>query len=149
MLVVDAQSQVISFNDGFVEITKIPLQLLSAGANEPVLAQFTALVKNPEQFLQRIQHIYEHPDEAAYDQFELKDGRTLDRHSAALYGDQHNYLGRIWFFRDLTEATHSERGRSSAAAKTDSLSDRLTKSQVADEAREVLRKRSKPRATEI
>jgi PAS domain S-box-containing protein len=148
MLVVDAQSRVISFNDCFVEMTKIPLKTLSAGLNEPVLAHFTALVKDPEQFLQRVRHIYEHPDEPAYDQFELKDGRILDRHSAALYTDQRHYLGRIWFFRDLSEATHAEPGRLTADVKADGLADRLTKSQIAEEARKAIRKARKPKAAE-
>ena len=33
----------------------------------------------------------------------LADGRIVDRHSGSLYDVQRQYLGRVWFFRDITE----------------------------------------------
>ena len=33
----------------------------------------------------------------------LKDGRIVDRHSGSLFDAHKSYLGRVWFFRDITE----------------------------------------------
>lgn len=42
-------------------------------------------------------------------EIQLKDGRTLERHSKALHGPEGDYLGRVWFFRDITERKRLER----------------------------------------
>ena len=58
---------------------------------------------DPEAFIARIKHLYEHPDEKAHDELRLKDGRVIDRHTAPLRDAKQKYLGRIWYFRDITE----------------------------------------------
>jgi len=148
MMVIDPQSRIISYNDRYVEIFKIPPQIVKAAQDKLMVAHATALVKNSEQFLQRVRHIHEHPDEPARDKFELKDGRTIDRHTAPLYDNQHHYLGIICFFSDLSESAGPEQRQLAVAAGADGLADRLIRSQVADEAREALRERGKPPATE-
>jgi PAS domain S-box-containing protein len=147
MLVIGPQSRIISFNDRFVELLKVPPQLVNVGDNEPVLAHVTALVKDSDKFLQRVRYIYEHPDEPARDQFELKDGRILDRHTAPLYDNRHQYLGLICFFRDIGEPGHSDQERLAASARADALANRVTNAQAVDQAREARRDRLKPPAT--
>src|SRR5690606_13536511 len=39
----------------------------------------------------------------------LKDGRTIERHSVGLRGNDGRYLGRVWFFLDITERKRAER----------------------------------------
>jgi signal transduction histidine kinase/CheY-like chemotaxis protein len=40
-------------------------------------------------------------------EIELKDGRTLERHTAPMRDDQGGYVGRVWFFRDVTARKES------------------------------------------
>jgi PAS domain-containing protein len=148
MLVIGQAAQIISYNDRFMEIFKIQPQLVAAGQNEQVLAHVTALMKDSERFLQRVRQNYANPEERSYDEFELKDGRMIDRRAAPLYDQQRRYLGLICYFRDLSEPVGADPQGLTSAADTDGLADRLHRSQVADEAREALRNRAKPPATE-
>ena len=103
IVVVDENRRIISFNKQFSELWKIPQELMEKGVNEPVLQALAEQVTDREAFIARIKHLYEHPDEKAHDELRLKDGRVIDRHTAPLRDARQKYLGRIWYFRDITE----------------------------------------------
>ncbi len=67
-----------------------------------------AQLKHPDAFLQRIQELYDNPAMHEHTEIELNDGRTLERYSAGLHDDQGNYLGRVWFFRDISQQKRNE-----------------------------------------
>jgi diguanylate cyclase (GGDEF)-like protein len=77
-------------------------------------------VKDEGGFLARVRYLYDHPDAHAHEELELKNGRVVDRHSAPLYDAQRKYLGRIWFFRDITEKKRAA-AKIEALARTDLL----------------------------
>ena len=58
---------------------------------------------DPEAFVARMKYLYEHPDETAHEELRPKDGRVIDRHTAPLRAANQKYLGRIWYYRDVTE----------------------------------------------
>ncbi len=103
MLVVDKQGKIVTYNRRFIELWKIPPALVEARLDEPVLQTVTAQTTNPEEFLAQVRHLYEHPEETSRDRIELKDGRVFERNTRSLYDTARNHLGRIWFFRDMTE----------------------------------------------
>jgi diguanylate cyclase (GGDEF)-like protein/PAS domain S-box-containing protein len=109
ILVVDEHAKIISSNRRFTEIFQIPAALIEAKVDEPVLQHVASRVKDVNTFLARVRHLYEHPDETDHEELELVDGRVLDRHSTALRQGNGDYIGRIWFFRDITERKESER----------------------------------------
>jgi len=53
--------------------------------------------------------LYADPSLDDHCEIELKDGRTLERHSTVLRGARDRDLGRIWFFRDVTTRKQMER----------------------------------------
>src|SRR5690606_24166155 len=64
---------------------------------------------DPQAFLDRVAHLYAHPDETARDEIALKDGRVFDRYTAPVRSADGERYGRIWFFRDVTaERRHAE-----------------------------------------
>ncbi len=103
IVVVDETKRIISFNSQFMKLWDIPQELIEKGDNEPVLQALAVQFADPDAFIARIKHLYEHPDEKAHDELRLKDGRVIDRHTAPLRDAKEKYLGRIWYFRDITE----------------------------------------------
>ncbi len=103
ILVVDAGGRIVSFNGRFVAMWHIPAELLEAREDDPVLFAVASAMKDPEAFVARVRHLYEHPEEEGRDVLETTDGRLIDRVSGALRSAQGEHLGRVWFFRDNTE----------------------------------------------
>ena len=103
ILIVDEHARIISYNLHFARMWKIPEVALRAGDDAPVLAAVTASMKDSAAFVARVRHLYAHPEEIAHEELETNDGRFIERHTAPLRAGAGEYLGRVWFFRDITE----------------------------------------------
>nr|WP_250890777.1 EAL domain-containing protein [Sphingobium nicotianae] len=103
ILIVDAQARIISFNQRFIEIWNVPQADLLAGDDNVILAKVQSSVKESSRFIERVRYLYDHPDEDGYDDLETVDQRSLERYTVALKAPSGEYLGRAWFFRDITE----------------------------------------------
>jgi diguanylate cyclase (GGDEF)-like protein/PAS domain S-box-containing protein len=110
ILVVDENDKVVCITEQFVRAFGISVDDICSGqvsaligtSDEPILSMVVERVKNPEAFLARVKELYSNPDLKDHCEIELKDGRTLERHSTALSDSNGKYLGRVWFFRDIT-----------------------------------------------
>jgi len=102
ILVVDEHGKIISYNHHFVELWGLTHKMLAAGVDELVLHSVLGQAKDPETFLARVKHLYQHRSEESHEEIDLRDGRIIDRYSAPMTGENLNYYGRIWFFRDIT-----------------------------------------------
>jgi len=103
ILIVDENGKILSYNRKFVEIWKVPRELIEQGLDDPVLRQVNDLLVDPEEFLARVRYLYEHKDEKSLEELTLRDGRILERFSSPVIGENKKYYGRIWYFRDITE----------------------------------------------
>jgi diguanylate cyclase (GGDEF)-like protein len=103
ILVVDENRKVISFNQRFADIWKIPASDLAEGNDLVVLTRVSSSVKFPVEFEARVNYLYDHPGEDSHDEFETIDGRFIDRYTGTLTTQAKKQLGRVWFFRDVTE----------------------------------------------
>lgn len=116
ILVVDDGGLIVSHNQRLFDVFGIaPEQVpgdhgghLTGTADQSLLSRVTKLVKDQESFLRRVQVLYADPLLEDYCEIELADGRTLERHSKALWGAHRQYLGRVWFFRDITVRKQTE-----------------------------------------
>lgn len=109
ILVVNEFAKVISQNQRFLDMWRIPEQLRGNIKDAGLLEFLTESVKNPEGFLARIVYLYAHPRETSREEIELRDGRIFDRYTTSMFDSQRIYLGRVWFFRDITEQRVAER----------------------------------------
>ena len=109
ILVVDENGQIISYNRQFIDLWPAAANLVGKGDDAPVLRSVVDQVVDQEAFLDRIKYLYEHRDEKSRDEISLKNGRVLDRYSAPISGADGHYYGRVWYFRDITEARQAER----------------------------------------
>jgi len=107
ILAVDASNKVILSNQRFQNIWAIPPQMIQEGDDARLLRYVVDQVENSGQFLEKVQFLYDHPDQKSKDEIRLKGGRVLDRYSSPLIDATGKYLGRIWYFRDVTETIHA------------------------------------------
>lgn len=105
ILVVDDRGRKILQNKRMVELWKIPQNILDEENDKEQLEWVADKTKNPGQFIEKVRHLYSHPDEISRDEIELKDGTILDRYSSPVVGKDGKHHGRIWSFRDITERT--------------------------------------------
>ncbi len=117
ILIVDENFQILSYNNKFTDIWQIPLALVETGDEQQILPLAVEKTLNPEEFLAKVQYLYQHREETSRDEVALKDGRTLDRYSAPVRRREtaccqtslsEDYYGRIWCFRDITESKQAE-----------------------------------------
>ncbi len=102
ILVSDTNGRVAGFNEQFVQMWKMPRELLEAGDSLAIQRRAAELTKDPAGFRARIAEIYEQRPEEVSDTVELIDGRVFERVSKIQrVGDRS--LGRVWSFRDVTE----------------------------------------------
>lgn len=103
IVIVDQNGRMISFNKDFADLWRIPSVLMAEGIYEPVLRSVEAQLAEPAAFMARIRHLDEHSEEKGHNELHLRDGRVIDWHTAPLRDAQHGYLGRICYYRDITE----------------------------------------------
>jgi PAS domain S-box-containing protein len=103
ILAVDQHGIILSHNRRFFEIWKIDEDNRAGTDDAPVLATVTAQVKDPEGFRRRVEALYADPSLDDHSEIELNDGRTIERKSTRLRGAGGEYLGRVWFFHDISE----------------------------------------------
>lgn len=110
ILVVDDQGVIICHNHRLLEVLGIPPGTISGGEDgdlagvddEHLLARALRLFREPEAFMERVEGLYADPGLEDHCELACRDGRTLERHSKALWGEGRRYVGRVWFFRDIT-----------------------------------------------
>lgn len=117
ILVVDENAQIVSYNRRFLEVAKVPPDLVATKVDDSVLTYVTAQAKDPEAFLARVRYLYDHPEMSVHEEVEMADGRIIDRHTSSLRDETGKYLGRVWFFRDVTKQRWDEAAIREALAR--------------------------------
>ncbi|HEX2969529.1 MAG TPA: ATP-binding protein [Bacteroidales bacterium] len=123
LLVVDFEGNVILYNRKFIEMWKIPEELIESRKDILLLEYVRNQLKNPEDFVENIKSLYRDPKQITYDYVEFVDGRCFARYSQpqVINGEG---VGRVWSFRDITFLKKTERDLISAKEKAEE-SDRL------------------------
>lgn len=103
VLLEDEHRNVVVTNQRFCEFFKIPVtpeQMVGvncANATE----QSKGLFKNPEEFVERINHLTREKKQVLSDELYLVDGSVLERDFIPIYEDD-EYRGHLWTYRDVT-----------------------------------------------
>jgi PAS domain S-box-containing protein len=103
LLVVDPAGGVLSFNQRFLEMWRIPPEAAASGRDADLLNAVLHQLEDPSGFMQRVTELYADPEASSSEEIRLADGRVFDRRSEPqrLAGRS---VGRVWSFRDVTES---------------------------------------------
>jgi PAS domain S-box-containing protein len=107
ILVVDVNGKILSFNQKMADMWGVPPEVFASGDDEAAIQVAVSKLTHPEDFMAKVQDLYNHPEVASYDVLELKDGRTFERYSQPQRIDN-VAVGRVWSFRDVTARRRAE-----------------------------------------
>jgi len=107
ILVTDERGQVTSFNEKFIEMWRIPRETVNLGNEQRMLEAAVPQLKDPAQFLSKVNELNTEPEKESFDLLEFKDGRVFERYSKTQRIEE-KCVGRVWSFRDITERRQAE-----------------------------------------
>ncbi len=111
ILVVDGNQHVVLVNHQFVDMMRVPVEVARTRDDAKMLGWVTSQVKDETKFVEQVKYLYEHPALTSHDTVAMKDGRILERDTAPLAASDGRYLGRIWFFREISARVQAEIAR--------------------------------------
>ena len=101
ILVVDENGRITTCNRRFVQMWRIPEEIVSSRDDAAALAFVLDQLKDPGWFVKRTMELYANPGQESTDVLEFKDGRVFERYSPARPPGAPAF-GRVWSFRDVT-----------------------------------------------
>ncbi len=107
ILVVDEKWNMVSFNQRFIDMWEISEHILACRDDRKCIQSVLTKLKDPDDFVARVEFLMANQQETSRDELELLDGRFFDRYSAPILDQENNFRGRVWFFRDITEIRES------------------------------------------
>ena len=108
IVIVSDKGEWLAVNRRFLEMWGVPAAIAESTSNDDFLRWVKGKLADPEKYLARIRFIDDHPGQESRDNLVLKVGRTFDRYSAPLTGEDGSSYGRIWYHRDITEQKQAE-----------------------------------------
>ena len=108
IVALDRAGKVCNFNQKFVEMWKIPEEMLQSPHEQSALTFVLRKLKSPPRFLHTVMQLSADPKTPTYDIVEFKDGRIFEVYShPSKVGEK--IVGRVWSFRDITERKRVEK----------------------------------------
>ena len=107
ILVVDKEGKIVSYNQRFIQMWRIPQSVIATRDDNEVLSFVLNQLKEPDIFLSKVKELYSKPESESYDVLDFKDGRVFERYSMPQQiGD--DVVGRVWSFRNITDRKMAE-----------------------------------------
>lgn len=100
ILAIDNKGKVVSANNRFIELWKIPQSLLEQKDDQLLLSFVLDQLAEPKSFLAKVEELY-HSDSTDFDVIQFKDQRIFERYSTPLMLNG-QITGRVWSFRDIS-----------------------------------------------
>lgn len=107
ILVVNKNRKIATYNQKFVQMWRIPADIIALKDDKEALSFVVYQLKNPESFLAKVGEMYAQPEAESCDVLEFKDGRIFERYSQPQRLGK-EIVGRVWSFRDITERRMAE-----------------------------------------
>ncbi len=108
ILEIDSSGKIANYNQRFVQMWRIPEELLTARDDNQALDFVMGQLADPGAFMAKVRELYETPEMESFDLLEFRDGRFFERYSRPQM-IQGRPVGRVWSFRDVSRQKHDER----------------------------------------
>ncbi len=125
ILLVDAKGSIITYNQRFVEVWNMPDEIVEAKDDKAALAFAMTQLVNPTQFIDKVQYLYDHPNETSLDELEFKNGLIVERYGYPVIGDDGSYYAWSWTFKDITQRKLTENAINESEERFRSLAETL------------------------
>jgi diguanylate cyclase (GGDEF)-like protein/PAS domain S-box-containing protein len=105
ILVIGDGGRVVSYNQRFVEMWRIPPPLMDSGDDRRAMQCVLEQLALPEEFKRTFDALASQPEAESFDLLDLRDGRRFERYSigrAVKQGHEDVETIRVWSFRDVT-----------------------------------------------
>lgn len=108
ILVVNNDGKILDINKKFLDMWDIPQSVIESHDDNKALSYVLKMLKDPDEFLNKVKWLYSNPEASSKDFIEFKDGRVFRRYTQPMkLGNQ--YIGRVWSFRDVTLRKNMEK----------------------------------------
>jgi len=107
ILVVGEKGRIVSYNQRFVEMWRIPLEIMDEGRDHSALDYMLDHVVDPDLILNVVESLTDQPEAESFDVMDLRDGRRFERYSTGRRIEGMSDI-RIWSFRDVTARFSAE-----------------------------------------
>ncbi len=107
IVVTDDSGKITHYNEKYLEMWRIPSELISANEHGKLQAFVSRQFAHPEQFRKEIERIYASSPAESFEVLELLDGRVIERFTKIQVVNGQK-AGRVWSFRDITERRNAE-----------------------------------------
>ena len=124
ILVTDGCGKITVFNEKYVEMWRIPREVLDAREEGPLREIAGQQLNDPGAFIARIREIEASALPESFDILQFRDGRVFERYSK-LQTIENRSVGRVWSFSDVTERNQAEIISQRLAAIVDSSDDAI------------------------
>jgi diguanylate cyclase (GGDEF)-like protein/PAS domain S-box-containing protein len=101
IIVTDHRGKVLSYNQRFADMWRIPTDLLAGADDRTITAFVVDQLMHPNSFIRTIESLYAQPEAESFDLLEFKDGRRFERYSMGRKIEGVATI-RVWSFRDVT-----------------------------------------------
>ncbi|CAN5529637.1 hypothetical protein BH11BAC3_BH11BAC3_04480 [soil metagenome] len=107
ILVADLNAKIITFNSKFLELWKMPKEILDSRDDTQSISFVLNQFNDPDVFLKKVKAIYADTLKSSFDYLYFKDGRIFERYSQP-HLINGKCVGRVWCFRDITQQKKAE-----------------------------------------
>jgi PAS domain S-box-containing protein len=108
ILVVSTDRRIIYYNQRFLDMWDVPAEVIADGSSAAAMRLVQDKLVDPDGFAQRAESLYRQPLEQSHEELLFRDGRVLERYTGPVTDDDGNAQGRVWFFRDVTDARRAQ-----------------------------------------
>ncbi|HET54928.1 MAG TPA: PAS domain S-box protein [Ignavibacteria bacterium] len=108
ILVIDSNGEITRTNKKFIELWKIPEDIIQSKDSRKLFEFISSNLINPDNFLDLVKELNNKTDKETLGTIELKDERIFEQYSMPQILDN-EIIGRVWSFQDITDRIKAEK----------------------------------------